>query len=201
MSPKRGLSLDEIGHRNRGGRLNDEGTLQHSLPGVHGIRAVQTIVVTADQVRYHPHVVEYPLQIDQLIIEVTSAGAGSTTARLGLYHADNEFQPTALVVDAGTVAVDSTGKKAITLGTVELLSPGRYVTAFNSDGTPTIRTAQYNSGDWGGVTDDLGANHFVLALRATQTYAVFPDPGLAYTEAQIGNAGLAYGVYMRVSAL
>jgi hypothetical protein len=51
-------------------------------------------------------------------INVTSAGAAGTIARLGIYDADetaNGFLPGALIVDAGTVSIASTGAKSVAI--------------------------------------------------------------------------------------
>jgi hypothetical protein len=59
-------------------------------------------------------------------INVTSAGAGGTVARLGIYDADETadgFLPGALIVDAGTVSIDSTGVKSIAIS--ETLERGK----------------------------------------------------------------------------
>ncbi len=200
MSPKRGISLGDW-KNTYGGRFNDEGTLQLSIPGVQGPSGVTTGVSTIDRVLYHPFVVDHPIQVDQLTITVTSAGAGSTTARMGIYHADNEFQPLSLVVDAGTVAVDSTGVKHLAVSPAELLLPGRYVMALNTDGTPTLRLIAVGIMMLGGLDESFGTNPFVAELFATQTYAAFPDPGTQYTTAGITNNGFWYRMLLRVSAL
>lgn len=54
--------------------------------------------------------------VDRIGITVKTAAGASETCRLGIYAANSStFLPDALVVDAGTVAVDSTGVKEITI--------------------------------------------------------------------------------------
>jgi hypothetical protein len=77
--------------------------------------------------------------LDRISINVTVAGAASTVARLGLYYADSAtFEPGALLLDAGTVATDTTGVKEATIAVT--LAPGLYWTAGWCSGTPTTTT-------------------------------------------------------------
>ena len=200
MSPKRGISLDDWPNP-YGGRFNDEGTLQLSIPGVQGATGVGTVAMAIDTVRYYPMVVDHPIQVDQLSVEVTAAGGASTVGRLGIYHADTDFQPTTLVVDAGTVLVDSTGPKHLAVSPAEVLLPGRYVMAFNSDAAPSLRALRTVHAMWGGISDTLGASLLVFQLQATQTFAAFPDPGTQYTAATVSSTGLSFVMFLRVSAL
>ncbi len=66
-------------------------------------------------------------------LQVTAAGTGSV--RLGIYK-NGAGQPTDLVLDAGTVAVTSTGVKTITIA--QTLDPGWYwlASVFQSGGSP-----------------------------------------------------------------
>ena len=198
MSPKRGISLSDLRNPYGGRAKESAGDTQLSIPGVTASGA-STVAVAIDEVRYFPFVVDHPIQVDQLTIEVTSAGSASTTARLGIYHADKNFQATTLVVDAGTVTVDSTGQKDLAVSPAEMLAPGRYMMAFNSDGTPTLRGVRA-FGPWG-LRDLITANPFIFGLRVTQTYAAFPDPGTQYTSTQSDNTGMAYLMFLRVAEL
>lgn len=177
------------------GRLSLGGTTYFSLPGVEPT-TVTTFAMAANQVRYAPILVITPITIDQLAIEVTSAGAGGTTARLGIYNADTSWQPTTLVVDAGTVAVDSTGVK--TAGISTTLQPGRYLTAINTDGAPTVRTVR-GGAHYMGLNTSLGASSFNISMLATQTYAAFPATATAPTTVGSGGNPFQHYVVLRVS--
>lgn len=76
--------------------------------------------------------------LDRISISVSTAGAAATVARLGLYAADPtlNWEPGALLLDAGTVATDSTGVKEATISTT--LSPGVYWMAAWFSGGPTV---------------------------------------------------------------
>jgi len=104
---------------------------------------VSTAQKPADLLLFAPFDVERPVTLDSIGCEVTTAGSAGTVIRLGIY-ADNKSVPGALVLDAGTVAGDSTGAKVIAIN--QLLTPARYwvasVTQNVGAGTaPTVRTA------------------------------------------------------------
>lgn len=170
------------------------GATQFSLPGV-SLVSYGTAAIAANLVRYLPIRVITPIVIDQLTVEVTSAGAGGTTARLGIYNADLSWQPTTLVVDAGTIAVDANAvvNKAVT----QALPAGRYLLAINTDGAPTLRSARgYPPGSI--IANALGVNGIVNFLRGAQAYAAFPATGTAWTTAGGGTTPFEYFVFPRV---
>lgn len=104
--------------------------------------AATTSVLTQGVAIYMPFQVPAALNIDQLIAEITTAGAATCVLRLGLYLDDGTGNhPGALLIDAGTVAADSTGVK--TAAAVVTLPAGRlWATAVAQvTGTPTARTA------------------------------------------------------------
>lgn len=166
-----------------------------SLPGVGSISS-GTTTLAANQVRYLPIVVDTPITVDQLILEVTTAGAASTTARMGIYTAGLDWMPVTLVVDGGTVAVDSTGAKTLSIS--QQLMPGRYLLTINTDGTPTLRYVR-GSINSALLTDAFGSSPIVGHLRATQTYGAFPATPTAPTLAVAVTAGPDYVLCTRIS--
>lgn len=166
-----------------------------TLPGV-SISTTATTAQAANQVKYYPIYVTTPITIDQLSLEVTSAGAGGTTARMGIYHADINWVPGALIADSGTVAVDSTGVKSAAVAVT--LAPGRYLLCFNSDGAPTLRCARGNLGNTV-LLPTLGANPALFSMRGTQTYGAFPATGTAIDTVAGNTVGFDYVVFPRVS--
>lgn len=93
---------------------------------------------SAGSIYYTPIYVDGSTAFDRICINVTTAGAASTLARLGIYRADatNEA-PGTLVVDAGTVDVATTGEKLATIS--QTLTSGMYWLAFVSNGGPTCK--------------------------------------------------------------
>ena len=75
--------------------------------------------------------------IDRIGLEVTSAGSGGSVHRLGIW-ADNNNVPGTLLVDAGTVATDSTGFKEATVSQ-SVIAGARYWVAVTQQGAPATR--------------------------------------------------------------
>lgn len=53
--------------------------------------------------------------ISSMAVQVNTAGETDSVIRLGLYENDTDGTPSALLVDAGTVAADTTGVKTLTV--------------------------------------------------------------------------------------
>lgn len=111
---------------------------------------------------------------DRIGIAVQTAGGGGETARLGIYQVGADGLPGALVLDAGTVAVDGTGDKEIIIS--QALAPGWYFVALLSDSSTakieTMNLAQANRmfGGNGPGSQRLGY------VQRTQTFGALPDP-------------------------
>ena len=87
-----------------------------------------------------PFIVSKVMTIDQMAINVTTLGSGSTP-RVGIYADNGNSYPGALVVDAGTQSGGATGVKTYTTGLPVTLDPGLYWLAYVTNATaPTIRT-------------------------------------------------------------
>ncbi len=73
-----------------------------------------TAAPTASELRLVPLYVPGPRAIDRIGCNVTTAGTGGHVARLGVYNSSpTTGLPTTVLVDAGTVAVDTTGVKEV----------------------------------------------------------------------------------------
>jgi hypothetical protein len=175
------------------GRPKFGSTLTYNIPGVDSSSA-STLALAQNIIRYMPIVVVTPITLDQLAIEVTSAGSAGTVARLGIYSANTDWQPTNLVVDAGTVAIDSLGVKTAAINT--LLQPGRYLLALNCNGAPTLRT-RVGGGRYGGFPAALGTA-FTGTLQKASAFGVFGDPGVAW-DATLTSSGIIYMVFCRIA--
>lgn len=87
-----------------------------------------------------PFVVAKTTTIDQMAINVTTAGAASTP-RVGIYADNGNMYPGALIVDAGTQAAGTTGIKTYVTGLPVTLDPGLYWLVYLTNATaPAIRT-------------------------------------------------------------
>lgn len=76
--------------------------------------ADSTLAPVKDNVVYHPFPVGEALTIDRITCGVQTAGTATAVVRLGIYQ-DTDGMPDALLLDAGTVAGDSSGYKEITI--------------------------------------------------------------------------------------
>lgn len=112
--------------------IESGGTNFYTIPGVEGLFSAgssSTLGGAVSGIYYPINTRSSTFEIDQIGIQVAVAsGTGGSVARLCIYNADDDWQPTGtLVLDAGTVATDSTGIKTITLGTAQSLPAGPYL--------------------------------------------------------------------------
>jgi hypothetical protein len=164
--------------------------------------SIGTLTLTANLLWYQALVVEAPMVIDGLMTQV-STGAASSEIRLGLYAADEDWQPVgAPIVDAGKIDSSTTGYKTASFSAITI-GRGRYVSAHVSNGTPTVRRAA------GVVTGAFGTGSATLtnvqtvSLQITGQSSVFtngfPNPPVAWTEAGITTGFPWYTVFLRVA--
>jgi hypothetical protein len=80
-----------------------------------------------------PFPIHKTIVIDQIAVEVTSAGAVGSTLRFGIYNGDTTtVVPTTLVVDSGDISAATIGVKTFTPASPITLTPGLYFTAFST---------------------------------------------------------------------
>jgi hypothetical protein len=111
------------------------GTKYYGIPSVNVTTVNVGIASVANVMYYSPIQVLAPIQINEVIINVTTANAAN--ARVGIYTADSDWQPIDLKFDSGNIDTSSTGFKTIT-GFTSNLTAGYHVIALISDGTPTL---------------------------------------------------------------
>lgn len=107
--------------------VNSGGGAYWLFPGC-ATRTTRSDSMSANQTYHTPWVITEECTLEALAITVQTSGVGN--ARLAVQSAGRTFQPTAVVVDAGTVSVSSPGLKTIT-GLSTVLSPGLYVASVN----------------------------------------------------------------------
>jgi hypothetical protein len=178
------------------GRPKGGGVTYYTIPGVGGTGGSLTIAADTDY--YAPFMIMTPTVIDQLACDVTAVSSG-TNARMGLYRADRNWQPTgAPLVDSGTVDISTTGTKTYTPGTPVHLSRGRYLTVFNSDtGNPSMTTTRTH--DYQGVSTTI-SNGLTVAWRVSRAHAAFPTPGTPWDTVTASIVGFHQVVHFRVLA-
>lgn len=176
------------------GRPEAGGTVYLVKPGVE-LFDTGTGTLTQNESRYEPFLVSTAIDIDQLVIEVTT-NVASSNIRLGIYEADEDWQPGALVAE-GAVSAATTGVK--TLSVTETLTPGRYVAAINTDSVGVAYRRWQGGSRYAGFLTTLGASPFIGKMSVLTSYGAFPDPGTAWNIAA-GTAGpMFHGVLLRVS--
>lgn len=168
-----------------------------SVPGV-VITDVNTTVMTANLCFYLPMILNRAGVLDEVYHEVTVAGGAGTAARMGIYNADADWQPTTLVRDFGTVSVASTGVKSIT-GIAQALAPGRYLLAYLSDAAPTVRAV---TGNWLGasVAKALGGSALTIAMYGALAFQALPAVGTPWDTSVDGDSPFFWWVIPRIES-
>lgn len=157
------------------------------FPGINFmvINSSTSTATTVDRMYFASVVLASPITVTEVHAEVTSAAAASSVLRCGIYEVDDNWNPTNRLADWGTIAVDSLGAKTIT-GLSTAIPAGRYVLAWASNGTPTLRarTAYLNAGlELRGTATSLTANIFGIYPYSSFTYATFPSTAPSLTSA------------------
>jgi len=98
------------------------------------VYSLSNMTIVADTIYAIPFVVARALTIDRLGVDIMTAAAAGKVARLGIYLDGTNLYPGALLLDAGTVTVDATGSRTITVS--QALTKGLYWLGFVSDGAP-----------------------------------------------------------------
>ena len=111
--------------------------------------------------------VESAISVTAVGVTVTTEGTTGQSVRLGIYKATSinldTVEDATLVVDAGTILVDTQGVKRITLGTPVTLEPGHYFAALVTDSS-ALRTQ--SAGDatlWGLRGIGTGYSRYVIS--------------------------------------
>jgi hypothetical protein len=151
------------------------------VKGIHGgpigVAVSGTIAITANRLYIVPISLQgYAGVCTGFRLWVNSAGAASTTIRLGLYQIGTDGYPGKLLVSTSTQAVDATGYFSVAASANTWISSGNYFLGIVSDGAPTIAAngaaASINSL---GINSGSGGSA-ISGLYKAYTYAALPDP-------------------------
>lgn len=144
--------------------------------GTASLLALSATAFAKDTIRYTPFTISKKVTVTKIAINVTVQGDSSTTARLAIYSAAATTKyPGALLLDCGTVAIDSTGVKEISIS--QSLDPGLYWLAINHGSTtsPTLRSVgSYSFPPIGGSSSSLPTT-MVAVYTQSFTYAAMPS--------------------------
>lgn len=147
----------------------DMTTISASVPS--GVTAV------ADTLTAVPVVLPANMTIDRLAIKMSTAGTAGALARVGIYAPTStaDIYPSALVVDSGAIAVDTTTAQMATVSAA--LTAGTcywFAHVFQSVATmPIYQANSFNTSMLLVNTTDLTAKR---SLSVAFTYAALPDP-------------------------
>lgn len=156
-------------------RIKATGIEGFVLPGV-TVTTAAPLALTGDRTYYMPILVEAEFEATGIRASVSSAAAAASQARVGIYEADRDWQPTALVVE-GAIAVDALGEK--TLAVEETLLPDRYLLAINVNGSASFNMVRGNVR--GLLSNDVTAPQVSALYVAAVDLAALPDPGTPWS--------------------
>jgi hypothetical protein len=148
------------------------------IPG-NQIHGSTTAGIVGNYLYFFPWVVDYPYPIDEMGVEVTTVGAG--LFRLGIYQADMNWVPGALLLDAGTVDVSTLGVKRLSISPLTLPA-GRLYGVVNGNVTATLR--HYNAAGVGpssSIGPNMGTSPANAVTNVARTYGALPATAPAWT--------------------
>lgn len=129
-------------------------------------RGSDTLVTTAGEIHYWPFYVQDDIEVEQMGLHVTGAGAGSQ-GRVGIYT-DNNGVPGSLLVGSASLDTTATGDKTTSVTATKLNAGTTYWAACGiSGGTPTIRAADNSTNNYPRVSP-LGEATALAALDGTE---------------------------------
>lgn len=182
------------------GRAKQGATTYYGIPG-QGFSTITTggVANGPDTDYYQPFVVQTPVVIDQLAVEVATLASGKNI-RFGLYTATTDWQPTGgPLADSGDVSVTTTGAKTYTPATPIYLPRGRYLSVHNNNDDGFLLAMRvFRSPHFASLPTALGANMHA-SFFIGRAYAAFPSPGTAWTSVTTGSAGREHVVVFRMS--
>jgi len=147
-----------------------------------GVGSGSAVLSANNDLCFHPYCVTSATTIQSLSINVTSAaGQSSTVVRLGIYADNGSGSPGSLVLDAGTVQVNSTGTKTITVS--QALAKGVYwFAAWSSRASGGVQSVSlYNDSgakadsSIGQIADTYSTSSAPLGYVLNTTYGSFPS--------------------------
>lgn len=173
------------------------------VSGVYGRKAVMsthwnthansTLTVAADRLYLLPFRVDSAYDINGFYIDMNTAGAASTKARIGLYRMKSDGQPGALIVE--TADIDTSVAAAVLSPSVTQtrIAPGWYYIALVCSGTPTFQA--YPSSAIGisplGLENGAGSMLPIQAIyKSIAGWSVLPADPTGFTALSPGSASI-----------
>lgn len=133
------------------------------------------------------------MTFDRIALNVTVSGGAGKLIRLGIYQDNGSNAPSALTLDAGTIAADSVSFQAITIN--QQLTPGLWWLVAITDGTPTVSFVNQYFLPPRGV--GAGCAPYVGCYTA-QAYGALPNPHTT----PVPNTGAGrVGIQLRIASI
>jgi hypothetical protein len=158
----------------RGENLGWSAGLYYDIRSSIGIgNSTSTAALSANILRTCPIYIPRGESIDRVAFNVNIAASAGKLARVGIYAAGADGLPGVLVSDLGTVAIDSTGDKTVTVATSPTAGRWYYLAIVNDESfTAAAFTASVSSPlGQSTVTGTAGLSAFVA-----HTFGALPDP-------------------------
>jgi hypothetical protein len=180
----------------------EEGRMKSSVGGIYiGVPGVEfstisTLALIANRDYYFPMYCTSKIVLSDLLAEVTTLGAGGK-ARLGIYNADTDWQPTTLIIDAGEIDTSATGIKTASIDIT--LPPGRYLLAINAKVAATFRVLRGGT-IYQNLNPVLSANAFFSGAYGSRAYGAFPAAGTLWSTGTTGTTHFSYVVFVKISS-
>lgn len=142
---------------------------------------------------YYPLHVTRPIKVDELQCYVSTAGAAGSLLLLGLYQANDAWQPTTRLEVSGSIAATSTGSKTYSF-TERTLTEGKYLVALNINVDTATGPTMMGLSMHAPWLDGSGQYLSCQAIRVPSHDFTMPDPGTAWTSFDT-SANSFFGAY------
>lgn len=140
-------------------------------PGVTFLASGSNVSRSQNFTYYEPFVVDTPLELNEVALEVTTAGAASSVISLALLNADLDWQPSSLLVALGTVSAVGNGVKSIT-GLTQAVPAGRYLWGYRTNSSSVVSQRQFLGMLPGlGIRSTFGATPNLTNMFVAETYS------------------------------
>lgn len=136
-----------------------------------------TVAKAKDVLTVTPFIVSKTITFDRIAMDFTAGGDVGSLVRLGIYADNGNLYPGALVLDAGTLAGDSTAAQSITIN--QTLTPGLYWLAFNHNSTANITMRAMAGTGFSSILGNplsIGAGNSGTAVTVASVYGTLPNP-------------------------
>lgn len=151
---------------------------------------------------YFPHVVLAPLTIDALAVRVSGFNDAGNTARLGIYRATQDWQPSGAPLVDVEVSTATTGNQIGSFSAVTI-QPGIYLSVFHPNDLIALEIS-YGSPITGTlINSNFGNDRYTVVMQIDRaSYGALPTPGIAWDTLGVeATSSFFYGVYWRVTGV